>query len=149
LGSPIPSFGPCLARLFSLCSLLLITIWVTPENQLAKFALRGSSVLSQVFRGPQMGFSVRRGDAVQPLCISQLVQFCFPFCSLSLNYMVAFPESRWPCFLASATVGLVSTVVLFRERESAALTSGTFLQTGVTAHVSDTSPHGSSRFGPD
>jgi hypothetical protein len=33
----------------------LFTIWVTPEYQLAKFALRGSSVLPQDFRGPQMG----------------------------------------------------------------------------------------------
>ncbi len=33
---------------------MLIAIWVTPENQLARFELRGSSVLPQDFRGPQM-----------------------------------------------------------------------------------------------
>jgi hypothetical protein len=31
---------------------MLFTIWVTPENRLAKFALRGSSVLSQYFGVP-------------------------------------------------------------------------------------------------
>src|ERR1700674_1866292 len=72
LGSPTSSPAPCLTDPLSLCSFLLITIWVTPESQLAKFALRGSSVLHQDFRGPQVGFSVRRGDPAQPLCISQL-----------------------------------------------------------------------------
>ena len=32
-----------------------VYVWVTSENQLAKLALRGSSVLTQDFRGPRMG----------------------------------------------------------------------------------------------
>jgi len=38
---------------------------VTPENQLAELALRGSSVLPQDFRGPQMGCSVRPSVGAQ------------------------------------------------------------------------------------
>jgi hypothetical protein len=34
---------------------------VAPENQLAKLLLRGSSVLPQDFRGPQMGFRFQAG----------------------------------------------------------------------------------------
>src|SRR5450755_2808595 len=64
--------APCLAGLLSLCFFLLITVWVTPENQLAKLALRGSSVLPQDFRGPQMGFHFRWGGNAQFLCIIQL-----------------------------------------------------------------------------
>jgi len=47
-----------LARVLSLCSFVLITVWVTPESQLAELALLGFSVLSQDFRGPQMGCSI-------------------------------------------------------------------------------------------
>src|SRR5450755_4563025 len=64
--------APCLAGLLSLCFFLLITVWVTPENQLAKLALRGSSVLPQDFRGPQVGFHFRWGGNAQFLCIIQL-----------------------------------------------------------------------------
>jgi len=56
---------------------------VTPENQLAKFTLRGSSVLPQLekagraglfwrFSGSPNGFSLRRVDPAQFLCISRL-----------------------------------------------------------------------------
>jgi len=55
LGSAMSSSAPCLAGFLPLCSFLLFTVWVTPENQLAKVALRGSSVLTQDFRGPQRG----------------------------------------------------------------------------------------------
>src|SRR6202050_5147872 len=72
LGSALTSPTPCLAGLLSLCSVLLITICVTAESQLARVPLRGSSVLHQDFRGPQVGFSIRRGDPAQTLCISQL-----------------------------------------------------------------------------
>src|SRR6516164_10881068 len=72
LGSEITASAPCLAGVLSVSFFLLITIWVTPENQLAELALRGSSVLTQDFRGPQMG-SVRRSvDSPQPTCINQL-----------------------------------------------------------------------------
>src|SRR5262249_54497692 len=56
----------------SICFLLLITVWVTPENQLAELALRGSSVLAQDFRGPQIGFSLRQSRTAQFACISRL-----------------------------------------------------------------------------
>jgi predicted component of viral defense system (DUF524 family) len=62
-----------LALLLSICFLLLITVWVTPENQLAELALRGSSVLTQDFRGPQMGFSLRQSRTAQFACISRLI----------------------------------------------------------------------------
>src|SRR5213594_2166245 len=64
--------APCLAGFLSLCSLLLFTVWVTSENQLAKLVLRGSSVLPQDFRGPQTGLSFGRVGPAQLLCISRL-----------------------------------------------------------------------------
>jgi hypothetical protein len=51
---------------------LSITVWVTPENQLAELALRGSSVLTQDFRGSQMGSVRRPADPPQTACISGL-----------------------------------------------------------------------------
>src|SRR6516225_3394895 len=54
IGLGITASDPCLAGVLRVCSFVLFTIWVTPENRLAKLALRGSSVLSQYFRGPQM-----------------------------------------------------------------------------------------------
>jgi hypothetical protein len=72
LGSAITSSAACLPGCLSLCFFLLITVWVTPENQLAKLALRGSSVLPQDFRGPQMGFAFRWAGVAQFLCIIQL-----------------------------------------------------------------------------
>src|SRR6185295_4992622 len=72
LGPAMSSSAPCLAGFLPLCSFLLFTVWVTPEDQLAKVALRGSSVLTQDFRGPQMGASFRRADLAQFLCIRQL-----------------------------------------------------------------------------
>jgi hypothetical protein len=52
--------------------LLLITIWVTPENQLAESTLRGSSVLTQDFRRSQMACSVSLPAVAQTACISRL-----------------------------------------------------------------------------
>src|SRR5215469_15806247 len=54
IGLAITASDPCLAGVLHVCSFVLFTIWVTPENRLAKLALRGSSVLTQYFRGPQM-----------------------------------------------------------------------------------------------
>jgi len=54
-----------LERFLSLCLFLLITVWVTPENQLAKLALRGSTVLPQDSRGPPMGFAFSRAGNAQ------------------------------------------------------------------------------------
>src|SRR2546426_5044451 len=68
------SSPPCLAGFFSLCSFLLFTVWVTSANQLAKSALRGSTVLPQDFRGPPTGLSFRRVGPAQLLCISRLVR---------------------------------------------------------------------------
>src|SRR5258708_21606816 len=65
--------APCLAAFFSISFLLLITVWVTPENQLAELALRGSSVLPQDFRGPQMGVVSQTVGRAQTACISRLV----------------------------------------------------------------------------
>src|SRR5262249_18140395 len=56
--------APCLAGVLSISICLLFTVWVTPENQLAELALHGSSVLTQDFRGPQMGGS--RSQATRP-----------------------------------------------------------------------------------
>src|SRR2546425_505770 len=69
------SSPPCLAGFFSLCSFLLFTVWVTSANQLAKSALRGSTVLPQDFRGPPTGLSFRRVGPAQLLCISRLEGF--------------------------------------------------------------------------
>src|SRR5215471_12762892 len=66
--------APCLAGVLSISFCLLFTVWVTPENQLAEFALRGSSVLTQDFRGPQMGFTPRRSRTAQFACISRLIE---------------------------------------------------------------------------
>src|ERR1700730_16374000 len=68
--------GPCLAAFFSLCSFVLITIWVNPENQLGKLSLRGSSVLPQDFRGPQVELSVRRGCAAQEAARQREIEVC-------------------------------------------------------------------------
>ena len=46
----------------------LFTVWVTSENQLAKLALRGSSVYRRIF-GPKMGVSFMRADPAQFLCL--------------------------------------------------------------------------------
>src|SRR5215831_3026072 len=54
MGLGMTASDPCLAGVLHICSFVLFTIWVTPENRLAKLALRGSSVLTQYFRGPQM-----------------------------------------------------------------------------------------------
>src|SRR5215470_684915 len=54
MGLGMTASDPCLAGVLHVCSFVLFTIWVTPENRLAKLALRGSSVLTQYFRGPQM-----------------------------------------------------------------------------------------------
>src|SRR5215472_19367291 len=54
MGLGMTATDPCLAGVLHVCSFVLFTIWVTPENRLAKLALRGSSVLTQYFRGPQM-----------------------------------------------------------------------------------------------
>ena len=52
---------------------VLFTIWVAPENRLAKFALRGSSVLTQDSRGPQMvGVIQADQDAFRFTCINRL-----------------------------------------------------------------------------
>src|SRR5215469_12409070 len=59
IGLGITASDPCLAGVLRVCSFVLFTIWVTPENRLAKLALRGSSVLTQDFRGPQMGCRFR------------------------------------------------------------------------------------------
>jgi IstB-like ATP binding protein len=65
----------------------LITVWVTSENQLAKFAVRGSSVLTQGFRGPQAGMDFRLAGPAQFLCIRQL--------TTNLGY------DEWPNFLGN------------------------------------------------
>src|SRR5260370_38023296 len=72
LGSATNSSSPCLTGLFSLCFLLFFTVWVTPENRLAKLALRGSSVLPQDFRGPQTCPDLRQAGTAQFLCINRL-----------------------------------------------------------------------------
>src|SRR5690348_15197310 len=72
LGSGITASAPCLAGVLWISFFLLITVWVTPENQLAEFLLRGSSVLTQDFRGPQMGCLRRSGDSAQRACINRL-----------------------------------------------------------------------------
>src|SRR5260370_42594876 len=69
--------APCLAAFFSISFLLLITVWVTPENQLAELALRGSSVLPQDFRGPQMGVVSQTVGRAQTACISRLTRSTF------------------------------------------------------------------------
>jgi hypothetical protein len=52
--------------------LVLFTIWVTPESELAKVVLRGSSVLTQEFRGPQMGCDSTGSNRAQFMCIDQV-----------------------------------------------------------------------------
>ena len=47
--------SPCLPRILRVSSFVLFTIWVTLESERMKLLLRGSSVLTQEFRGPQMG----------------------------------------------------------------------------------------------
>ena len=66
------SSGPSLTGLFSLCFFQFFTVWVTPENRLAKLALRGSSVLPQDFRGLQTcaHFRTRRRGSL--LCVNRL-----------------------------------------------------------------------------
>src|SRR5262245_20054985 len=64
--------SPCLAGVMRVCSLLLFTIWVTPEIELTKVALRGSSVLTQEFRGPQMGCNSSGSDRTQFTRIDQV-----------------------------------------------------------------------------
>src|SRR6516225_5831410 len=70
--SGITASAPCLAGLLSVSFFLLITVWVTPENQLAELALHGSTVLTQDFRGPQMGWFSRSADSTRAPCISRL-----------------------------------------------------------------------------
>src|SRR5215831_16716970 len=87
LGSDLTSSGPCLALLLSICFLLLITVWVTPENRLAELALRGSSVLTQDFRSPQMGFSLRQSRTAQFACISRLVLYIYKEVEMVNEYL--------------------------------------------------------------
>src|SRR5215470_5966145 len=72
MGLGMTASAPCLVRVLRVCSFVLFTIWVTPENQLAKLALRGSSVLPQDFRGLQMECNRRFSDPVQVTCINRL-----------------------------------------------------------------------------
>jgi len=65
LGPAMTASAPCLAGALSISFIVLFTVWVTPENQLAELALRGSSVLTQDFRGPQMGWVMQSGDSAQ------------------------------------------------------------------------------------
>src|SRR6266849_4753601 len=69
VGSGIAASAPCWAAAFSLCCLVLITIWVTPGNRFAKRQLRNLPVLLQDFQGPQMGSSFSRVESVQIACI--------------------------------------------------------------------------------
>src|SRR6266849_709610 len=73
LGSGITRSAPCGTRLSSLCSLLRLTIWVTPRSRLAKLELRGLSVLQQDFRGPQVVLSFSPSYSTQRPCIGQVV----------------------------------------------------------------------------
>src|SRR6266478_2868102 len=72
LGSGITRSAPCGTRLSSLCSLLRLTIWVTPRSRLAKLELRGLSVLQQDFRGPQVVLSFSPSYSTQRPCIGQV-----------------------------------------------------------------------------
>src|SRR5712691_12185830 len=74
LGSGITRSSPCGTRLSSLCSLLRLTIWVTPRSRLAKLELRGLSVLQQDFRGPQVVLSFSPSYSTQRPCIGQVIQ---------------------------------------------------------------------------
>src|SRR6266478_350222 len=74
LGSGITRSAPCGTRLSSLCSLLRLTIWVTPRSRLAKLELRGLSVLQQDFRGPQVVLSFSPSYSTQRPCIGQVAQ---------------------------------------------------------------------------
>ena len=65
--------APCLAGVLSISFSLFITVRVTPENQLAEVVLRGSSVLAQDFRGPQMGWFRKLADSAQKMCVSRLI----------------------------------------------------------------------------
>src|SRR6266478_2513396 len=73
LGSGITRSAPCGTRLSSLCSLLRLTIWVTPRSRLAKLELRGLSVLQQDFRGPQVVLSFSPSYSTQRPCIGQVI----------------------------------------------------------------------------
>src|SRR5438445_6186874 len=73
LGSGITRSAPCGTRLSSLCSLLRLTIWVTPRSRLAKLELRGLSVLQQDFRGPQVVLSFSPSYSTQRPCIGQVL----------------------------------------------------------------------------
>ena len=46
---------PCMARFFSLCSRLLFTFWVAPENEFAKRHLRFSTCFNAGFSGSPNG----------------------------------------------------------------------------------------------
>src|SRR6266568_781792 len=64
--------APCWTASFSICCLLLITIWVTPGNRFAKAPTSQPSCLHQDFQGPQMGSSFSRVESVQIACIGPL-----------------------------------------------------------------------------
>src|SRR5205809_7352010 len=53
-------------RVLSISFFLFITVWVTPENQLAELALRGSSVLTQDLRVPKWGESGNQPTRFKP-----------------------------------------------------------------------------------
>jgi hypothetical protein len=75
IGFPGDLSSPCLAGVLRVCLLVLFTIWVTPESELTKVGLRGSSVLTQEFRGPQMGCELTGSDRTQFTCIKQVTDF--------------------------------------------------------------------------
>src|SRR5262249_23085176 len=51
IGLGITASDPCLAGVLRVCSFVLFTIWVTPENRLAELALCGPSVFTPYFLG--------------------------------------------------------------------------------------------------
>src|SRR2546427_9006729 len=87
LGSGITRSAPCGTRLSSLCSLLRLTIWVTPRSRLAKLELRGLSVLQQDFRGPQVVLSFSPSYSTQRPCIGQVVLLALSFSVVGLLFV--------------------------------------------------------------
>ena len=72
MGFGVTALAPCLADVLRVCSSVLFTIWVAPENRLAEVALRRSSVFTQDFRGPQMALRLGLLRTIQFTCVTRL-----------------------------------------------------------------------------
>src|SRR5215469_10403787 len=64
---------PCLADVFSLCSSVFFTFWVTPENESAKRQLRRFPCSNAGFSGSPRGCLGRLPSAGQSSCIRPLI----------------------------------------------------------------------------